>query len=257
MSGVENETLADSWCLAFETSGAWGSVAIGQGAEIRATSTIAAPRRYAAEFLPIVAELCRGHDVTPQAIHHVFISAGPGSFTGLRIGVTAARMLALAHGAKLVAVSTLEVIAQNALPATPPVEQVAVVLDAKRSHVYAAWFRRQGHSMQPAGDPTEAEPFEFLSRLPADCAVMGEGVAYHRAAVERSGRLMLPESMWSPRAETVYHLGYQRAMRHEFVERRDLIPIYIRPPEAEEKLAARSNPSTSPSVRTPSAGAGP
>lgn len=139
------------------------------------------------------------------------------------------------------AIPTLDVIAQNALDADPAVDHVAVVLDAKRGNVYAAWYRRNGAVMVPQSTAADVEPFAFLSGLPADCAVLGEGVTYHRAAIERASRMILPEPLWPPRAETVYRLGYAKALAGQFVNRRDLIPIYIRPPEAEEKFAARPN----------------
>lgn len=241
MEPVEPNQLANSSCLALETSGAWGSVALGIGPELRATRSLAAPRQYAAEFLPTIEALCGTADVSPADIRFVFVSSGPGSFTGLRIGVTAARMIALAHDAQLVAVSTLEAIAQNAIDAVPTVEHVAVVLDAKRSNVYAAWYRRIDSEMRPMAEAAEVEPFAFLSGLPADCVVIGEGVTYHRAAIERAGRSILPEPLWPSRAETVYRLGYAGAQAGRFIDRRNLIPVYIRPPEAEEKFAARTS----------------
>jgi tRNA A37 threonylcarbamoyladenosine modification protein TsaB len=68
---------------------------------------------------------------------------------------------------------------------------------------------------------------------------LGEGVLYHREAVVASGLAILPESIYPPRAETVYRLGVERAAQGHPVAARDLIPIYIRPPEAEEVWQAR------------------
>lgn len=239
---MHDQELANLYCLALETSGAWGSAALGRGPNILAARALAQPRQYAAEFLPTIQELCAEHQTAPPDVRLVFISSGPGSFTGLRIGVTAARMISLSSGARLVAIPTLDVIAQNALGAEPAVDHVAVVLDAKRGNVYAASYRRNGAVMEAQSTAAEVEPFAFLSGLPADCAVLGEGVTYHRPAIERASRMILPEPLWPPRAETVYRLGYAKALAGQFANRRDLIPVYIRPPEAEEKFAARPNP---------------
>jgi len=243
--GVTIPDLDNSWNLALETSGAWGSVALGLGGEVRATRSLTAPRLYAAEFLPTIRDLCAESSVSPDEIRSVFISSGPGSFTGLRIGVTAARFIAMANDARLVAVPTLEVIAQNALRTESPPDDVAVVLDAKRGHVYAAWFQRAGELMVPRTAAAEVDPLVFLNSLPGSCAVLGEGVGYHRAAIAQSGKPILAETLWPPRAETVHALGFSRAALGQIVNRRDLIPVYIRPPDAEEKLAARANQSTS------------
>ena len=226
--------VQDEYALAFETSSAVGSVAIGHGAELLESRILTRPKAHAVEFLPTVKALCDAHHVEPTCIDRVFVSVGPGSFTGLRIGVTAARMIALGVDARIVAVPTLDVIAQNAVEADPPPSHVVVVLDAKRSRVYTAAFVLQGGAYLATGEAIEADPFEFLSAQPDDCAVFGEGVLYHRPAIERSNRRILPESLYRPRAETVYRLGFARAERGEFSDQRALVPTYIRPPEAEE-----------------------
>lgn len=231
--------------LAIETSSASGSVAVGRGNTILGARRFTQPRAHAAEFLPSIESLCQEHQITPDEFASVFVSAGPGSFTGLRIGITAARTLALAVGAKVVALPTLEVIAQNALALPDPPPHVCVVLDAKRARVYTANFALDSNSGAPRryvalDHPREADPAAYLATQPRDCAVLGEGVLYHRAAVSESGLRVLPEEFFAPRVETVYRLGCERASKGLFVVARDLIPVYIRPPEAEEVWAARN-----------------
>ena len=227
----ESETM---YGLAFETSSALGSVALGRGEVVLEAQTFDRPRLHAVAFLPTVEQICRGHGVKPTAIRRVFVSNGPGSFTGLRIGVTAGRTIAFATGANLVAVCTLEAIAQNAAELDPPPDRLAVLLDAKRQRVYAATFVRQGDRYHRTNEPTEAEPAAYLAQQDRSCVLMGEGVPYHRAVVDASGLRVLPESIFRPRAETVYRLGVSLADAGRFTDRRRLVPVYIRPPEAEE-----------------------
>jgi len=228
-----------SYALAFETSSAQGCVALGRGSSVLSAAGFSRPRAHAVEFLPTVDALCRAQGVEPNQIEWVFVSAGPGSFTGLRIGITAARMIALAIGSRVVAIPTLEVIAQNALDSENPPDQVAVVVEAKRKRVYTATFEHRGANYVELNEPREADPLAYLSAQSSACSVLGEGVLYHREAIAASGRLVLPESLFPPRAETVYHLGAERARRGKTVAARSLVPVYIRPPEAEEVLLAR------------------
>src|SRR5262245_35991840 len=116
---MESGWPANEFVLAFETSGALGSVALGRGQAVLGVRRFTRPRAHAVEFAPAVDALCREHGVITTSIAFVFVSAGPGSFTGLRIGITAARIMAMAVGARVVALPTLEVIAQNALEAQP------------------------------------------------------------------------------------------------------------------------------------------
>lgn len=236
---VSSDSSATTYALAFETSTAVGRVALGADGRVVAVRELSQPRAHAVEFLPAVASMCGENGVSPSLIGEVYVSAGPGSFTGLRIGITAARMLAFAVGARVAAVPTLEVVAQNALDAPTPPGRVVVVLDAKRARVYTCAFERCDDKYMALGPPIEADPSAFLAAQPSDCAVLGEGVAYHRAAIEQSGRPVLDPNLYPPRVQTVFRLGWERARRGEFVNPKDLIPTYIRPPEAEEKWALR------------------
>ena len=102
--------------LAVETSGRLGSVALAQGDKLLSETSFSGPMRHSAEIFPAITDLLSKFDKKPDQIEQVYISAGPGSFTGLRIAVTFAKTLALANGAKIVAVDTLDVIAANVTP---------------------------------------------------------------------------------------------------------------------------------------------
>ena len=228
--------------LALETSSALGGIALGRGDEVLDARELAGPRRHAVELLPAVEALCKAHNVDPPSVRRVLVSSGPGSFTGLRIGVTVARMIGLTSGASLIAVPTLEVIAQNALEVPAPPDRAVVVLDAKRDRVYTAAFVRRDARYVAVTTPVETDPARFLAGQRAhggSCAVFGEGVLYHRGVVEASGLEILPEAVYRPRAETVYRLGVGQANTGRTADRRALVPTYVRPPEAEEKWARR------------------
>ncbi len=232
-------TSTNTYHLAFETSSARGEIALGRGRDVLQTTTFSGPRKHASEFLPTIDTLCRKADVNPSAITSVFVSIGPGSFTGLRIGVTAARFIAYATGASIVAVPTLEVIAQNALDVDPTPPTIVVLLDAKRQHVFTATFKPLDGAYISTCNAQEADPQVFLKQLDRTSAVLGEGVKYHETAVRASGLRVLPESTWPPRAATLYHLGYAMSQQGKFTDFRSLVPHYIRPPEAEEKWEER------------------
>ncbi len=103
-----------SFILAIETSGRIGSVAIALGKNILAETTFSAPIRHSAEIFPAIGDILDRFSRKPDNIEQVHISAGPGSFTGLRIAVTLAKTMHLANAAKIIAVDTLDVIAANA-----------------------------------------------------------------------------------------------------------------------------------------------
>src|SRR5437763_630298 len=123
--------------LAIETSGRVGSVALVQDGAVLAEDEFPHGLKHAAEMIPRIDRLCRAMDWRPNDLQEVYVSAGPGSFTGLRIGITLAKSLSLATGARLIAVPTVRVLVRNA---PPEANNVVIVLDAKRDQIFSARF---------------------------------------------------------------------------------------------------------------------
>jgi tRNA threonylcarbamoyladenosine biosynthesis protein TsaB len=219
--------------VALETSGRVGSVAFVRDGTVRAVETFAHGLQHAATILPMIDRLCRADSVAPDALDHVHLSIGPGSFTGLRVAVTIAKTLALAAGTKIVAVPSVRVLVENA---PPDADHAIIVLDAKRGQVFTARFERvEGRwaEREPAHLDTLAA---MLDRSPKPVTLVGEGISYHREAIGgREGVIVSDETLWRARAEVLAALGGERAAGGEFADPLTLTPIYIRLPEAEEK----------------------
>lgn len=237
--------------LAVETSGRIGSVAVATGEKILAQAFFPGVMRHSAEIFPTIRTLLERFGRTPREINQVYISLGPGSFTGLRIAVALAKSMHLANGAKIVAPNTLDVIAANAddyiNQENADVTTVACVLDAKRGQFFVAAYER---NCGAGGAP------EFRKILP-DCLMaprqllerfedrnkpiwlLGEGLVYYKDKFSTEGVRFLPENYWSPQASKVYLLGWKMASEGNFADPLTLEPIYLRRPEAEEKWQQR------------------
>jgi tRNA threonylcarbamoyladenosine biosynthesis protein TsaB len=227
--------------LALETSGRVGSVAAVIDGAVVTEEEFAHGLQNAAQILPIIDRLTRAQSWTPRDVDELYVSVGPGSFTGLRIAVTLAKTLAMATGVKLVAVPTVRVLAQNA---PDDAKHVIIVLDAKREQIFTARFERV------PGEWVEREPAKLdslttmLERSPRPVHLLGEGVPYHEKFIPRhdAGLIVVPPEAARARASVVATIGHAMARRGEFVEAQRLTPIYIRRPEAEEKWEAASGP---------------
>ena len=211
-----------------------GSVALGRWDQLLAVRRFSAGMRHAVELLPAIDELCRANQITSAQVADLYVSAGPGSFTGLRIGITVARTLAWSCGMRAVRVPTLDVVAQNALDTSEPPPNLGVILDAKRSKVYAAAYILDGGAYRRVADAAECEPEAFFRTLPRPAALIGEGIPFMRPALARSGLPILPEETYTAKAEIVHRLGHRLAAAGRYDDPRQLIPIYVRRPEAEE-----------------------
>ncbi|HVX84934.1 MAG TPA: tRNA (adenosine(37)-N6)-threonylcarbamoyltransferase complex dimerization subunit type 1 TsaB [Phycisphaerae bacterium] len=226
--------------LAIETSSRAGSVALAAGGELLIARDLPAASRHANALMPAIGEMIAEAGWKPADLEQLYLSIGPGSFTGLRIAVAVARALAQAiEGLRLVAVPSLNVIAHNA-----PAEFATVlpVLDAKRGQVFTSLYRREAQGglseIAPPRLTTPAAILEQALARGAPVALLGEGVDYHRECFPAAGgdaRLVeLPRELWVPRAAVVHRLGYARALRGAFTPAGALVPTYLRLPEAEE-----------------------
>jgi tRNA threonylcarbamoyladenosine biosynthesis protein TsaB len=224
--------------LALETSGRTGSVALARNGEVASEEQYPHGLKHAAGIVPIIDRMCRARGWAPRDIDEIYVSVGPGSFTGLRVGVTVAKTLAFATGAKIVAVPTAEVLVRNAPGGW---ENAVIVLDAKREQVYAAVFANE------AGRPVVREPAhlaglaEVLSRAGRPVHLIGEGIPYHAKSIpgDDPGVIVTAPELWQARAGAVVEVGYDLARQGQFTDPDRLTPIYIRRPEAEEKFSQK------------------
>lgn len=162
-----SQTTHKPLILAAETSGRTGSVALAAGPQRLAETAFPGPMRHSAELFPAASALLDRFAKKPKQIEHIYISTGPGSFTGLRIAVTMAKIMHLANNAvKIVAVDTLDTIAANAADyfdqsnsvavagtgqtqlsthaksdAEKTPNRIAAILDAKRGQFFIAAYK--------------------------------------------------------------------------------------------------------------------
>lgn len=220
--------------LAIETSLRQGSLAVLEGsqAEIQliAESHLPGDLRSAQSLLPVLSQLCSDCDWQPGQIELVCVTTGPGTFTGLRIGVTAAKSLAFAVGAKLVGVHTLAALVGNVPQAV--VSRRWAILDAQRQELFVAKFEGKETSQFPETRILSTE--EWLAKVKPGDMVVGpplEKLGGHLP----SGAKAVDESMWQPQAAVVGRLGYELYLTNRTVDPMQLVPSYFRKSAAEEK----------------------
>jgi len=176
-----------------------------------------------------LAALLDRHGLRATEVDEAYVSVGPGSFTGLRVGLTVARTLAQAvEGVRCVAVPSVEAVAENAAGLAP--EHLGVIMDAKEQTVYSAVFvRRQGRFVL-TGPPRLVTVAEFVHRAPSPMTLIGEGLWYQ--PIEGQGLIQGPEDLWLPRAGGVWRVGRRMALAGQFCPIAELRPLYLRKPEA-------------------------
>jgi tRNA threonylcarbamoyladenosine biosynthesis protein TsaB len=225
--------------LAIDTSGRSGSVAIAAGAEMLGQREFSAPMRHSAEIFPAICDLLERFDRKPSQIEHVYISVGPGSFTGLRIAVTMAKTMQLANkDVKIVAVDTLDAIAANATDyinkENKTIEKIAAVLDAKRSQFFIAVYQKQKEQPVKVVEDclmTAEEFIEQFANANSPIWLLGEGLVYYKKAFTAKGIEFFEEKYWTPKASMIHKLGWQKALAGDFTGAAVLQPKYLQHPD--------------------------
>lgn len=234
--------------LALETSGTTGSVALWEGAEQPAGAgsrsggegrlfsiALTVGQRSAQSLVPAIQRLLQSADVRPGDVNVIAVTVGPGSFTGLRIGVTTAKTLAYALKAEVVAVNTLDVLARQA-----PLDgsRCWAVLDAFRGQLFAASYHRYGSNAWQRDDATHecALPTveEWSDMLRAGDIVLGPVLGKLKGKLPGDVQIA-PATSWEPQAETVARLALELYREGRRDDLWTLVPYYGRLSAAEEK----------------------
>ncbi len=230
----------DDLILALETSSEHGSVALGRGAALRAERTLPADRRHTGQLLPAIQALLATEGVAPADVAAVAFSRGPGSFTGLRVAATIARLWHAAVGTPVVAAPTLAVIARNLLPLTEPGETIAVLRPARVGQVFGALFARtDAGGLEPVAEAARHDAAAWIAGLPPGAWVAGDGAPALAESLAARGARLAPAETWVPRAAEVLALAAERHAARAYATPADMVPLYLRPPECEEVYEAR------------------
>ncbi|KAF0243770.1 MAG: hypothetical protein FD180_3093 [Planctomycetota bacterium] len=221
---------------AIETSGTRGGVALADGDELLGEESFEEGMVHGRALVPALDRILRKAGIAPKELGLVAVDVGPGSYTGVRVGVAAARMLALAVGCPVAPVVSLDVLAENAEDLE---DFVCPVLDARWEQVYAAAYRRDWVWLRTDG-PAAYRPEELAARLAPGTTVFGSGVDKYPEVFARFPKG--PASWGVPKAEIVARLGWQAFQTGATDECNILRPLYLRPTEAEVKFGVVETP---------------
>lgn len=230
--------------LGIETSGFGGSVAlIEHGAVVAARNLDPTGRRHARALVPEIRSLLTDAGRPASDLGLIAVSMGPGSFTGLRVGVVCAKTLAWATGAAIIGVDTCLAIAAQS-PAE--VGRLEVVGDGQRGDLYVGRYVRTGEHRWLRDGVIEIRAAEtWLSHLDPSTVATGPGLERH-AEVAAARCRVLPRSFWTPQATVVARIGELQAQAGTTDDVWTIEPFYLRKSGAEEKadaLATRSSSS--------------
>ena len=227
--------------LAFETSAKAGSVALLEDGKLLGESYQNTGLTHSQTVMPMAESLIKSCGYTPQDIGAVAVAAGPGSFTGVRIGVAAAKGFAWGAELPCYGVSTLE---SMALQLGAWEGTVVCAMDARRNQVYNALFRaEEGNLSRICQDRAVslAELAEEIKNLPKPLFLVGDGseLCYNTLKDRVSGLVLPPEHRIHQRAAGVGLAAWQKIQTGDPGDGAALAPNYLRLSQAERERLAR------------------
>lgn len=223
--------------LILETSSRTGQVALALGDELRGVRQLDEARRNARDLAPATTALLAEQGWRPRDIRAVIVSRGPGSYTGLRVGIMSAKTFAYATRCALIAVDTFAAIALQAPPSVPRVD---VLADAQQDKVYVQSFVRSAEGWQPSTELAIRRFADWLAAREPSVWVTGPGLLKWASHLP-SDVPKVDANLWEPKPASLLRTGLARYLAGERDDPWTLEPLYLRPSSAEEQWRARSS----------------
>jgi len=218
--------------LTIDTSSNCSSVALSDGSTLLGEFVLGEDRCHSGRLLDSISKLLAAAKLTPDGLDAFAVSLGPGSFTGVRVGIATVKGLAIATGKPVVGFSALAMLAMN-LPFSSA--QVAALFDARKNEVYAGLYRC-GSLPEPVCPDAVIPPAEFLAAIHRPTLFVGEGALRYRDLIRSTlGELALfpPWHADLPRASAGAVIALDAALKGNFTPLALLNPTYLRASEAE------------------------
>ena len=226
--------------LAVDTSSNVATAAIMDGDKLVCEFVLNNKMTHSQTIMPIIDECFKKSELTPGDIDLFAVAEGPGSFTGLRIGVTTVKGLAHAVNKPVVGVNTLEAMAYN-LPFCTYI--ICPIMDARRAQVYNAVYKFENDELTTVKEPRAISLEELLCEIEemgVQVVFLGDGVPVHKESIKEK---LKDKAMFAPG-----NVGMQRASGvclaaagKEAVHYSRLAPVYLRKSQAERELEERGN----------------
>lgn len=218
--------------LTIDTSSNCSSVALSDGASLLGECILGEDRCHSGRLMDSISGLLAAARLTPDGLDALAVSLGPGSFTGVRVGIATVKGLALATGKPVVGFSSLAMLAMN-LPFSSA--QVAPMFDARKGEVYAGLYRCSSLP-EPLTPDAVLSPERFLAAIDTQTIFVGEGALRYRELISSTlGELALfsPWHAALPRAGAGAVIALEAALKGDFTPLALLNPTYLRASEAE------------------------
>ena len=219
--------------LAIDTSTPSGSIALLEDDQLIAESTTCIQKTHAERLLPSIKTLLDNIGIKPEDIDGFALTTGPGSFTGLRIGLSTIKGLSWSLNKPVVGVSTLEAIAMNIPYSDKP---VCPMLDARKKEVYAAVYKCNNNLPECIMPDTALSPDNLINKIKEPTIFLGDGIKVYGNLIKdmlKDTAVIAPAHLWQIKASSVGLLAWEKFRNGNIDSPENIRLNYLRPSETE------------------------
>lgn len=230
--------------MALETSAAVAAVAVVEDSKLLGEYLINSSKKHSEKLMPMAENLLKNLSLSPSDVDVFAVSIGPGSFTGIRIGVSAVKAMAYAAGKKIAGIPTLDSVAFNAYLYEGV---VCPLIDARNDQVYTALYKQNDGRQEKITEYMAVDIGELIEKIRVtgeNAVFIGDAADLHSERLRaelKSKAHFLPGNLGMQRASSVAHLAYLKAVSGDLCDCFDLVPIYLRKSQAERELDKKNN----------------
>jgi tRNA threonylcarbamoyladenosine biosynthesis protein TsaB len=221
--------------LALDSSTNNLTLAIAEEERLLAAKTLLTGKTLSDTIIPAIKGILKNAKLSFAAIDGYAVGLGPGSFTGLRIGLATVKGFALATGKPIVGISSLDILARNALNVSREGAKVATISDARRDLIYGCLFEQMGAVLRRKSQYLLTPIEDFLKLLTGRIFFIGDGIKAYQDRIIRQAKgvrkgfdpIFAPENLWIPQAKELIPLAYQRFQKKQHDDLHRLQPLYL------------------------------
>jgi len=194
-------------------------------------------RRHSCLLVPTIKRILNALDWKPGDIDYLACGLGPGSFTGVRIGLSAIKGLSWALKKPIVGISTLDILANNAFY-EKQFKYIVPIIDAKRNLVYSSIYKRQGAHLKRKTRYMLLTVYELAKRIKPDTGILGNACDLYKDWLLRNtkGAYFLDRDYWRLQGRNIVLIAQERVKHNEIKTAFDIEPIYLYPKECQIKM---------------------
>jgi tRNA threonylcarbamoyladenosine biosynthesis protein TsaB len=217
--------------LGVDTSTNVLSVAIVEDKDIISNLSRTLEKGHSSGLVPMIGEILKRANISLERIDGFAVGIGPGSFTGLRVGVTTMKTLAFSVDKPIKGLSSLDAIAYNGVGAPSP---ICPIVDAKRDQVYSAIYAWEGKVLKRLSNYLLIPIGRLLKKIKGEVLFLGDGIELYKEEIikiKKGKAMFAPKSSWFPQASRIAFLGLEAFKRGEMDNPYSLVPMYLYPKE--------------------------